>query len=319
MRKITILTPNRFMLSSLAIPFDVFKGAGVYWNILNDKGPAPFFDVKTVSVDGKPVVTYDGLELKPDASIRDVDDSDTILVPPSDASEILEPEVVSWLIDAHERGADIASICLGAFLLARTGLLDYKDATTHWGYANRFRKEFPKVKLKPDEIITDEGNILCSGGANAGGDLSLYLISRYVSREVAQQTARVMIMDSDRNLQSPYLVRRSDKSHGDKEIVDTQGWLEDHFNEDVTVDQLATRVRMTRRTFERRFREATGESPRHYIQHLRVERAKRFLLDGGMTFDEITYSVGYEDSSTFSRVFKKNTGLSPNSYKRKFS
>ncbi len=317
MRKITILVPDRFMLSSLAIPFDAFKGAGVYWNILNDKDPVPLFDVKTVSLDGNPVQTYDGLELKPDASIWDVGDSETILVPPSDASKTLEPEVVSWLLDAHGRGADIASICLGAFLLAKTGLLDYKDATTHWGYANRFRKEFPRVRLKPGEIITDEGNLLTSGGANAGGDLSLYLITRYVGKDVAHQTARVMLMDTDRQMQSPYLVFRSDKTHGDRDIIDIQNWLEEHFSEDVTVESLALRARMSRRTFERRFRDATGESPRQYIQHVRVEKAKQLLQDSNMTFDEITYNVGYEDSSTFSRVFKKNTGLSPGLYKHR--
>lgn len=319
MRKITILTPHRFMLSSLAIPLDTFKGAGMYWNILNDRAPEPLFDVKTVSVDGNPVQTYDGLELKPDASIAEVDDSDTILIPPSDASEVLEPETVSWLREAHAKGADIASICLGAFLLAKTGLLNGKNATTHWGYANRFRKEFPKVRLKQGEIITDEGNLLCSGGANAGGDLALYLIARYQGKEVADQTARVMVMDGDRRSQSPYLMYRFDKNHGDKPILTTQIWLEEHFSENVTVSLLADKVGMSRRTFERRFKQATGESPRRYIQRIRVEKAKRLLQEGSMTFDEITYVVGYEDSSTFSRVFKENAGLSPLGYKRKYS
>jgi transcriptional regulator GlxA family with amidase domain len=298
MRKITILTPHRFMLSSLAIPLDAFKGAGVYWNILNGKEPAPLFKVSTVSVDGNPVQTYDGLELKPDASIRDVDDSETILIPPSDASESLEPEVVSWLLEAHARGAHIATICLGAFLLAKTGLLDGRTATTHWGYANRFRREFPSVRLRPDEIITDEGNLLCAGGANAGGDLSLYLIAKYAGWDVAHQTARVMLMDADRVSQSPYSTFRFDKSHGDAQILDIQFWLEENFNEEVTVDQLASRVGMSRRTFERRFKDITGDSPRRSIQRIRVEKAKQFLEQGGRTFDEITYLVGYEDSST---------------------
>lgn len=318
MRKITILAPHRFMLSSLAIPLDAFKGAGVYWNILNDKAPAPMFDVKIVSIDGNPVQTYDGHELKPDASIHDVNDSETILIPPSDASEVLRPEEVSWLMAAHARGAHIASICLGAFLLAKIGLLDHKKATTHWGYANRFRKEFPKVRLKQDEIIIDEGNLFCAGGANAGGDLSLYLIAKYAGREVAHQTARVMLMDADRVFQSTYSKFRFDKTHGDLQMVDIQSWLEDHFDEEVTVDQLASRVGMSRRTFERRFKEVTGDSPRRCIQRIRVEKAKQLLELGGKTFDEITYLVGYEDSSTFSRVFKKNTGLSPISYKRKY-
>ena len=318
-RKITIVTPHRFMLSSLAIPLDAFKGAGVYWNILNGRDPKPLFDVTTVSVDGAPVQTYDGLALKPDASIWEVHDSETILVPPSDASETLPPEIVVWLREAHARGAHIAGICLGAFLLAKTGLLDGKTATTHWGYAQRFRKEFPKVRLKPDEIITDEGNLFCSGGANAGGDLALYLIAKYAGKEVAHQTARVMLMDADRKSQSPYLQYRSDRTHGDWEILGIQTWLEEHFNEGFTVDQLAAKAGMGRRTFERRFRNATGESPRRYLQRIRVERAKQLLEESGKTFDEITYMVGYEDSSTFSRVFKKNTGLSPILYKRKYS
>ncbi|WP_163351808.1 GlxA family transcriptional regulator [Desulfovibrio sp. JC010] len=319
MRKITILMPHRFMLSSLAIPLDAFKGAGVYWNILNDREPEPLFEVKTVSIDGNPVQTYDGLELKPDGSIQDVKDSETILIPPSDASEALRPEEVEWIMTAHARGAHIASICLGAFLLAKTGLLDGKTATTHWGYVNRFRKEFPAVRLKPDKIITDEGNMFCTGGANAGGDLSLYLIAKYVSWEVAHQTARVMLMDADRISQSPYSTFRFDKSHGDKQILDIQFWLEDNFSEDVTVEQLAEKVGMSRRTFERRFKDITGDSPRRCIQRIRVEKAKRFLELGGKTFDEITYLVGYEDSSTFSRVFKKSTGLTPNLYRRKYN
>lgn len=319
MRNITILMPHKFMLSSLAIPFDVFKGAGVYWNILNDKTPEPLFEVKTASVNGDPVQTYDGLEVKPDASIDDVSDSETIIIPPSDAGEILEPEVVSWLLDAHAKGTHIATICLGSFLLARTGLLDYKNATTHWGYANRFRKEFPRVRLVSDRIITDEGNLFCSGGANSGGDLALYLIAKYTSEEVARQTAKVMVMDTDRSSQSPYSVYRLDKSHGDRSVLDLQTWLEEHFNEEVTVDMLATREGMSRRTLERRFKNATGESPKRYVQRIRVEKAKQLLQESGMTFDEITYLVGYEDSSTFSRVFKEYTGLSPILYKRRFN
>ena len=319
MRKVTILMHENVMLSSLAIPLDVFKAAGVFWNMLNEKTPTPFFDVKIATIDGKPVRTYFGHEIKPDASLQEAGDSDTIIIPPSDADDTLAPEAVSWLMESHEKGTHIASICLGAFLLAQTGLLDSKIATTHWGYMNRFRKQFPKVKLKPEKLITDEGDLFTAGGANAGGDLALYLIEKYAGKEAAFQTARIMVMDMDRKSQSPYLLFRFEKIHGDKDVLNIQNWLEKNFNDEIKVDLLADKAGMSRRTFERRFKNATGDSPLRYLQRVRIENAKQLLESGGKTFDEITYMVGYEDSSTFSRIFKKTTGLSPNLYKKKYT
>lgn len=319
MRKITIFLADNVMLSSLAIPLDVFKAVGVFWNMLNEKAVTPFFDVKTATIDGEPLKTYFGHEIKPDVSIQDAGDSDTIIIPPSDASDILAPEVVSWLRESHERGVHIASICLGAFLLAQTGLLDDKSATTHWGYVNRFRKQYPQVNLKPEKLITDEGDLFTAGGANAGGDLALYLTAKYAGKEAAFQTARVMVMDMDRKSQAPYLMFRFEKIHGDKDVLHIQNWLEKNFNEDINVGRLADKAGMGRRTFERRFKNTTGDSPLRYLQRVRIETAKQLLEKGGKTFDEITYRVGYEDSSTFSRIFKKTTGLSPNLYKKKYS
>ena len=319
MRTITIFLHDNVMLSSLAIPMDVFKAAGVFWNMLLEREPTPFFNVKTVTIDGNPVKTYGGPEIKPDASIQDAGDSETIIIPPSDADKTLGPEAASWLIESHEKGAHIASICLGAFLLAQTGLLNNKSATTHWGYINRFRIQYPRVKLKPDQLITDEGNLFTAGGANAGGDLALYLIAKYVGKKAAFQTARIMVMDMDRNSQAPYLMFRIEKVHGDKDVLDIQNWLEKNFKDEIKVDLLADKAGMSRRTFERRFKNATGDSPLRYIQRVRIENAKQLLEKGGKTFDEITYIVGYEDSSTFSRIFKKTTGLSPNLYKKKYS
>ncbi len=319
MRKITIFLHDNVMLSALAIPLDVFNAAGVFWNMLNEKAPTPFFNVKTASIDGKPVKTYFGHELKPDASIQNSADSDTIIIPPSDADITLGTEAVSWLMESYETGAHIASFCLGTFLLAQTGLLDNKSATTHWGYLNRFRKQYPKVKLKSEKLITDEGDLFTAGGANAGGDLALYLIAKYAGKEAAFQTARTMVMDMDRKSQSPYLFFRFEKVHGDKNVLDIQDWLEKNFQDEIKVDLLADKAGMSRRTFERRFKNATGDSPLRYLQRIRIENARQLIENGGKTFDEITYIVGYEDSSTFSRIFKKTTGLSPNMYKKKYS
>ena len=318
MRKIAIYLPNKVMLSSFAIPLDVFKASGVFWNILEEKEPTPFFDVKTVSVDGGPVRTYDGIEVKPDTSIDKVRDSETIIIPPSEFTETLPSAAVSWVQECYRNGAHIGSICLGAFLLAGTGLLDNKRATTHWGYVNRLRQLYPKLRVQPEKLIIDNGDIFCSGGANAGGDLALYLVAKYAGEKIASQTARIMLMDIDRRFQSTYSVLQLEKQQVGREVAQIQDWLDDHFNKEITVDLLAEKVGMTRRTFERHFKNATGTSPRRYLQLLRVENAKQLLENSNRTFEEITYLVGYEDCSTFSRMFKKTTGLSPNSYKKKY-
>ncbi len=320
MRKITIFIPENVPLSSLAIPLDVFMSAGVFWNELFKKAPVPFFDTKTVTINGNPIRTVDGLEIKPDASIYDIEDSETIIIiPAADPINYPSDEAVPWLKKAHEKGAHIASICTGVFLLAKTGLLNYKTATTHWGFESKFRELYPDVILKTEKMITDEGDLFCSGGANAGGDLSLYLVAKYKGKEAAFQTAKALLMDMDRKLQSPYLIFSFEKTHGDEDILNIQDWIENHFGNEIKVDLLAGKAGMSRRTFERRFKNATGDSPLRYLQRVRIENAKQLLEKGHKTFDEITYHVGYEDSSTFSRIFKKNTGLSPILYKKKYS
>jgi transcriptional regulator GlxA family with amidase domain len=319
MRKITIFIPENVPLSSLAIPLDIFMSAGIFWNSLLKINPKPLFDTKTVTIDGNPVNTVDGLEIKPDASIYDIADSDTIIIAPT-ANPLQFPsnESIPWLKKSHARGTHIASICTGAFLLAETGLLDHKTATTHWGFTKEFKRLYTKVILKPEKIFTDEGDLFCSGGANAGGDLCLYLLGKYSGKEAAFQTARALLMDVDRKSQSPYSVFQYDKSHGDEIISNIQDWIEKQYNNEIRVDFLAKKAGMSRRTFERRFKNATGVSPIQYLQIVRIETAKQLLEKGHKTFDEITYHVGYEDSSTFSRVFKDRTGLSPNAYKKKY-
>jgi transcriptional regulator GlxA family with amidase domain len=320
MRKITFLIPNNVPLSSLAVPLDVFMAAGVFWNQLFNLMPKPLFNTKTVTIDGNPVQTVDGLEIKPDGSIHDAVDSDTIIIAPtSDPLEIQSHEAIPWLRESHNRGTHIASICTGAFLLAETGLLNQKTATTHWGYINEFKRMYPEVSLQPEKMITDEGDLFCSGGANAGGDLSLYLLGIYSGKNVAFQTARSLIMDVDRKSQLPYYIFRSERSHGDEKIADIQDWIEKNYSKETRVDFLAKLSKMSRRTFERRFKSATGVSPLRYLQMVRIEKAKDLLENGHKTFDEITYHVGYEDSSTFGRVFKHRTGLSPHSYKKKYN
>ena len=321
MKNVTILAMINTMASTVIGPLDVFYQAGVMWNHFNGQAPAPFFRTEVVTSSGAPFRCLSGVRIVPDGSIHDVKHPELIVV-----SSILDirktllrqGEVVDWLKQHHHRGAHIATICSGAFVLAETGLLDGRTATTHWGFADLFRKRYPTVDLKPERLITDEGDLFCSGGYNAGIDLSLYLVGKYCGSDVAVQSSKMVVSEMGRASQAPYAFCHARKDHGDPKVADIQEWIEKNYDKSVTYDTLANRHGMSRRSFERRFKAATGDTPLAYQQRIRVETAKRLLERGVGSFDEITFRVGYEDSSSFRKVFLKQTGLRPKEYRNKF-
>jgi transcriptional regulator GlxA family with amidase domain len=226
-----------------------------------------------VSEDGRPVKCLSGIRLLPDGSIHDVQDTDLIII-----SSILNIEktrfyqagVIDWLKTQYRRGVQIASICTGAFVLAETGLLDGKTATTHWGFAAEFQKRYPQINLKPERLITDEGDLFCSGGYNAGTDLCLYLVEKHCGHEIALQSSKSMIADIGRTTQAPYAIFDFQKDHNDDRILAVQEWIEANFGQGQSYDRLAQKFGMSRRTFERRFKAATGDTPLFYLQRIRV-------------------------------------------------
>ena len=321
MKKVIIMAMYNTMASCVTGPLDVFYQAGVLWNYFHGEKIRPYFDVQTVTSDGSPVKCLSGIRLLPDGSIYDVTDADLIIISSIldiDKTRTYQGEVIEWLKAQYHRGAQIASICTGAFVLAETGLLNGKTATTHWGFAGQFRKRYPQIELKPERLVTDEGDLFCSGGYNAGTDLCLYLVEKYCGHEIALQSSKSMMADIGRTTQAPYAIFEFQKDHNDNRILAVQQWIEGHFSQEHSYDQLADKFGMSRRTFERRFKAATGDTPLCYLQRIRVEAAKRMLENGGLSFDDITYQVGYEDSSSFRKVFSKQTGLQPSVYRKKF-
>lgn len=321
MKNVTILAMFNTMASTVIGPMDIFFQAGVIWNYFQGKKPKPFFKTQIVTTDGKPFKCLNGTVMSPDGSIHDVDSTDMIMV-----SSILniektlkyQGEVLDWLKHHYGQGTHIATICTGAFVLAETGLLDGKTATTHWGAADEFRQRYPQIDLKPERLITDEGDLFCSGGMNAGSDLSLYLVEKYCGHEVALQSSKAMISDLGRTLQTPYSIFQFQKDHNDTQILSVQKLMEENFDRSYPYEELARRFGMSRRTFERRFKAATGDTPLIYLQRVRVEAAKKILETEELSFDEIVYRVGYEDTGAFRKVFLKQTGLLPREYKRQF-
>ncbi len=321
MKSVTVLAMQNTMAATVTSPMDVFYQAGVMWNFFNEEVPSPYFDVRLVTSNGQPFRCLNGVRLVPEGSIHDVVSTDLIVVSSIlDIDKVLtrQAEVVDWLLSMHDRGSHIATICSGAFVLAETGLLDGRTATTHWGFAEQFEKRYPQIELKLERLITDEGTLFCSGGYNAGIDLSLYLVEKYCGHEVALQSSKSMISDIGRTTQAPYCMYQFRKDHSDDQILPIQEWIEKHFDQNFNYDRLARNNGMSRRTMERRFKNATGETPLTYQQSIRVEVAKRLLENETRSFDEITYQVGYEDSSTFRKIFSKQTGLVPTEYRKKF-
>ena len=321
MKSVTVLAMQNTMAATVTSPMDVFYQAGVMGNFFNGKAVTPYFDVSLVTVTGKPFRCLNGVRLVPDGSIHDVRKTDLIVVSSIlDIDKVLkgQGEVIDGLKAMHRQGSHIATICSGVFVLAETGLLDGKTATTHWGFAEQFKKRYPQIELKLERLITDEGNLFCAGGYNAGIDLSLYLVEKYCGHEVALQSSKSMISDIGRTTQAPYCMFQFRKDHSDDQILSIQEWIENHFDKNFDYESLAGKSRMSRRTMERRFKNATGETPLTYQQSIRVEVAKRLLENESRSFDEITYQVGYEDSSTFRKIFSKQTGLVPTEYRKKF-
>ena len=310
------------MATTIFGPMDILNQAGRLWNRVSKSPQIPFFDVSIASADGMPIQCLNKVLIQPHCSIESIQKTDLIISASATyIEEILQtsPELLPWIRRQYDQGAHVASICTGVFLLAETGLLDGKSATLHWGFTEMFRRKYPQVNLKIDKMFIDQGRLYCSAGVNAGMDLSLYLVEKFCDRQTAVQCAKTMILDLGREVQTPYISYLFPKEHGDPLVVKAQEWMEQNYTQPIDYDRVAEKFRMSRRSLERRFKQATGVTPLGYLQQLRVESAKGLLEDGSRTFNEITYLVGYEDIPFFRKVFIKLTGLRPKEYQQRFT
>ncbi|MEO5889162.1 MAG: helix-turn-helix domain-containing protein, partial [Ferruginibacter sp.] len=228
-------------------------------------------------------------------------------------------DFIPWIIKQYKGGAEIASLCMGAFLLASTGLLKGKKCATHWMATNEFRKMFPDVNLVTEKIITDEQGIYSSGGAFSYLNLILYLIEKYAGREIAVLSAKVFAIEIQRENQLSFTIFQGQKEHTDEPVKKAQLFIEDNFPERITVDQLASMLALGRRNLERRFKKATANTVVEYIQRVKIEAAKNSLETYRENVNEVMYKVGYNDPKAFRNTFKKITGLSPIEYRNKFN
>jgi transcriptional regulator GlxA family with amidase domain len=226
---------------------------------------------------------------------------------------------IPWIQQQYEQGAEVASLCLGAFLLASTGLVNGKKCATHWMAENEFRNRFPEVHLVTEKIITDEHRIYSSGGAFSYLNLILYLVEKYAGRDIAVLAAKVFAIEIDRANQLAFTIFQGQKGHEDETIKQAQAFIEKNVQERVTVDHLASMFAMSRRAFERRFKKATANTVAEYMQRVKIEAAKMGLESSRHNVNEVMYNVGYTDPKAFRTTFKRVTGLSPVQYRNKFN
>jgi transcriptional regulator GlxA family with amidase domain len=258
-----------------------------------------------------------------DTSPDQVKKTDLIIIPAIGwditAAISANEHLLPWIVEQYKRGAEIASTCIGGFLLASSGLLNGRSCSTHWLAADNFRKLFPEVNLTVDKIITDEHGIYTNGGAFSFVNLLLYLIEKYSDRETAIYCSKIFQVDIDRHSQSTFIMFKGLKDHHDKEIKMAQLFIENNIDKKVSMEELASNLGVGRRNFDRRFIKATYNSPVEYLQRVKIEAAKKTLETSRKTINEVMYEVGYSDVKAFREVFKKITGLSPIDYRNKYN
>ena len=329
--KMIILGFDGVLGSVLSGALDLFSFTGVSWQRFSNESVEPRFNVQIASLGGGDIRCSNRLIMQAHCDIRDVTECDLLLVPTIGDSidKVLKQnsELLPHLVRLANTKADIASNCSGAFFLAKAGLLDHKIATTHWGYANKFKADFPLVDLQENQFVThsrsestnQSGNIFCAAGGSAFYDLGLLLIERYCGREISTQMAKTQIIDSKRGNQNSYTNVTLHKSHSDQLVKQVQEFIEQNFQQPIQVSSLAAMANITPRTLNRRFQASVAMRPVEYIQAVRIEQAKRLLELGNVSIKSLADQVGYDDISSFTRLFKRATELTPKEYQDKFS
>lgn len=319
MKKVIIAVPKgAVVLSSITGSYEILSRAEGLWRKAGNK---PKIEVYIGSFEKK--LSFDaGIFSIHPTDLSTVKKCDLVIIPSlgHDYENVLkhDTKLIEWISSQYHKGAEIASICTGAFLLAATGLLEGKSCSTHWNAAANFKRMFPTIELHTDKLITSAEGIYTNGGAYSFLNLILFLVEKYFDRPTAILCSKIFQIDIERSSQSPFFIFQAQKNHGDDLISKAQTYIEKNLNEKISFEELASKLAISRRNFDRRFVKATGNTPVEYLQRVKVEVAKSTLEKGRKSIFEVMNDVGYSDDKAFREVFKKITGMSPLDYKAKF-
>lgn len=306
---------------------DAFWAVGVLWNRVMGEAEAPAFRPRIIAASLEELSTGTGVQIRPHATIADDPPADIVFVPSlliGSGAEIrrANPEMLGWVRRCHDRGARVVSSCTGSFLLAEAGLLDGREATTHWAFVDLMRAEYPRVSVRGDRIIVAadaDARIVTAGGATSWTDLVLYLVGRFASTEDARRLAKMSLFDWHHEGQNPYARLTTRPQSEDAVIQKVQEWAADAYSKHDIVAKMAQEAGLPQRSFARRFKSATGIAPLEYAQRLRIEEAKQMLETGVQTVETIAEAVGYQDAASFRRLFKRLVGVSPAAYRKRYA
>ncbi|MET9971342.1 GlxA family transcriptional regulator [Streptomyces sp. NPDC006356] len=292
-------------------PLEVFTGA--------EKHRPGTYRIRTASLDGGPVRASSGLTVVPDESLTDVSDPHTLLVPGGEGTRRPQPELVDWL-RAHGASAErLVSVCTGAILLARAGLLDGRRATTHWAYCDKLAHDHPEVQVDPDPIFVRDGHVATSAGVTSGIDLALALVEEDLGRDMALGIARHLVVFLRRpGNQAQFSAQLAAQTAQREPLREVQRWITEHPDADLSVETLATRASLSPRHFARAFQAETGMTPGRYVDRVRLEHARRLLEDTTDGVEEISRASGYGTPEAMRRAFVKTLGAAPAEYRRRF-
>lgn len=320
MKHVTILIPENSVMQAIADPQYCFNAVNQFLAV---SGKKPLFNVELVGLKKEIFLNEGKFSVHTDKLLKDVKKTDLLVIPAlfGDMSEAIKSnkKSIPWIIEQYQNGAEVASLCVGAFLLASTGLLNGKKCSTHWGFQNEFREMFPKVEVQDGSIVTEEDRIYSSGGANSYWNLLLYLVEKYTDRQTAILTSKYFAIDIDRENQSVFAMFQGQKGHTDEAIKNAQNYIEQNSSEKITVEQLADSVALGKRSLERRFKLATNNTVLEYIHRVKIEFAKRSFENSRKNINEVMFDVGYTDTKSFRTTFKKITGLTPIEYRNKYN
>jgi transcriptional regulator GlxA family with amidase domain len=321
---ISVLAFEGCMGSSVLAPLELFDVANALSDMISPEMRAPRFVGSIVSAGGGPITTRRGVHF--DAGPADPEGLHALIVPGiwHNTARDLSGTVKSLQAESevlrahHEAGAMVGAICSGTALLAETGLLDGKEATTSWWLGEMFRRRYPEVRLSLDRMLTQDGNLWCAGAATAHLNMCLKMIEHFAGVEIASLVSRWMLIDPNRDSQAPYAMIDLFATSSDPAVAKAQAWIKSHLNQPIELAQVAEVAAVSTRTLIRRFHEATGQTPLSYIQKLRVERAKGLLSTTALAVERVMDKSGYSDMSGFRKLFRDHTGLTPNEYRERF-
>jgi len=322
MRHITVIALPRALGTSITLPMEMLNAAASMQRVVNHRHTdtkAPDLTIEIAGVSDDPFSITGGIEIHPHRTLASIDSTDLVIIPAlwGNPKPMLRryPQIIPWLQQQAQQGAILCGIGTGVCFLAEAGLLDGKPATTHWYYFEQFQKAYPKVNLQTKRFITNADNIYCAGRINSITNLMIHFIEQFFNQDIARHIEQHFAHEIKPSYESIFYSFDEQSVHHDEEIIQAQQWLLRNYANTIQMSEVASQFGMSQRTFNRRFKLATGSTPLDYLQHIRIGGAQELLKETNLSIAEVSHRVGFTDPSYFSVLFKRQLKLSPKKYR----